>query len=166
MPSRPRSLRLRIALLYGALTGVAVALVAIAGFLVHRRAEYDAVDRSLRNSAEHMAAELSAARTPREIEEVLSSFIILGAGARVFDAEGAVIGQSKNGALAPSFKPCEVFSAADVKCAMAPPAAIPESPRRAGYHLLRDSVGVRWRVYALSIDNGARFFAAMSCNWW
>ncbi len=161
MPSRPRSLRLRIALLYGALTGVAVALVAIAGFLVHRRAEYDAVDRSLRNSAEHMAAELSAARTPREIEEVLSSFIILGAGARVFDAEGAVIGQSKNGALAPSFKPCEVFSAADVKCAMAPPAAIPESPRRAGYHLLRDSVGVRWRVYALPIDNGARFFAAM-----
>ena len=103
MQARPRSLRLRIALLYGALTGVAVALVAVAAFLLHQRAQYEGVERLLRRSAEHVAAELSPAPSPQVTDEVLASSTRLGVAVRVFDGQGALVGQSGNAERAPAF---------------------------------------------------------------
>ena len=54
------SLRLRLALWYGGLTGLVVLLVGLLTYAAHTRGHYDEMDYTLYTSAEHIAQELIA----------------------------------------------------------------------------------------------------------
>lgn len=145
MPRR-RSLRLRIALLYGALTSVGVALCALARHVQHSRAQYAEVDRSLHTIGQHVAAEVATTQTRREIDEVLSASTLLGAGALLYLQDGTLLGQSRTGEFTPAFQL----------------ASMPESPVRAAdssgaYRLLRDSARHRWRLHLIALGGGTRY---------
>ena len=58
------SLRLRLALWYGGLTGVAIVLVCVLAYAIHSRAHYDDLDGTLTSAAEHIVGEYVLAATP------------------------------------------------------------------------------------------------------
>ncbi len=57
------SIRLRLALYYGALFAVILLLVLLLGYALHARGQYDDLDRTLVVSAGHAAAEASVSPT-------------------------------------------------------------------------------------------------------
>lgn len=148
---------MRIALLYGALSGVAVALVAIAAYLSHRRTQLDVVDSALRRSAQHVVLQLATARTAPDSDALLAGSLVVGASIRVFDINGAIIGQSTNRASVPPLRVCDVRSTANEHCLTIRRTGDAASTRAAAYQVVRDSLGIRWRVYVLDIANGKRF---------
>ena len=146
---RSRSLRLRIALLYGALTSVALALCALAGHVLHRRAQYGDVDRSLSGIAQHVAAELAATHTRSEIDEILSTSTLLGAGALLYLHDGTLLGQSRTGALAPRFQLRSML-----------PVPVRAAGGNGGYRILGDASGHRWRIHVVALNGGERYLVA------
>jgi hypothetical protein len=60
------SIRLRLALWYGGLTGLVVALVCLCGYAIHSHAHYDDVDSALAGAVEHLAEEYAARTTAQE----------------------------------------------------------------------------------------------------
>lgn len=154
------SLRLRLALLYGGLTGVLVFLVCLYCFAIYSRTYYDELDATIRRSAEHIAAELAAARTPRAREETLAASLLLGAGARVYGADGALLQQSAHGAPVPALDPRRVLAAGNEPSyppiAALAPSLHPLAPGAGAYAVLGDAGGERWRVYVFRLagDNG------------
>ena len=159
------SLRLRIALWYGALTGVVVFLVCLYGYALHSRTRYDALDAMLQNNAQHIAAELLEARTAGERDKTLAASVLLGAGARVYDANGAVVQQepSPRSAL-PQLDPRRLMVAGSdasysVVAAFAP--SLHGVSRGVGvFRVVYDARGGRWRVYVLPTANGTQFLVA------
>ena len=80
------SLRLRLALWYGSLTTLIVALVCGYSYAVHSRTHYDELDRLLHGVTAHVRAERSTSVTGSS--GVLEPALLLGATIRVFDRDG------------------------------------------------------------------------------
>ena len=131
-------------------------------YAIHSRAHYDQLDATLRSGAEHIAVELAAAQTPGEREETLAASLLLGAGAGVYGANGALL--DANGAVAPMFDPWRVLQARyeapyPAFVALAPPVhAIASGP--GAYGMLRDARGERWRAYVVPLADGGQYLAA------
>lgn len=158
------SLRLRLALWYGGLTGVVVILVCLYSYAIHSRAHYDELDATLQSVAEHIAGELLAGRTPRDREETLAASTLLGAGARVYGADGALLQGSANSATAPALDPRRALAAGYAASypaigALAPPLHRVSSGAGA-YGLLYGGRGERWRVYVLPMAGATQYLAA------
>ncbi len=156
------TLRLRLALWYGGLTGLIIILVCVYAYAIHSRAQYDQLDATLRSGAEHVAAELTAARTPREREETLVASLLLEAGARVYAADGALV--QANGAPAPALDPRKVLAKGyeasySAVAALAPPLHR-ITPGAGAYWVLLDSGRARWRVYVLPMADNTQYLAA------
>lgn len=133
-------------------------------YALHSRARYDELDATLRNNAEHIAAELTAARTPRERDATLVASMLLGTEARIYAADGSLLRESANGAAAPAIDPHVVRGAGQVAsyppiAALAPP-LVGLSPGAGTFTILLDPRGVRWRVYVLPIAGGTQYLAA------
>ncbi len=97
------TLRFRLASWYGGLTATVVALACLYSYAVHGRTHYDELDRGLAATAEHVSEELGVARSRSDTAQVLSASLALGAGIRLVDMEGRLIGASKGAAHAPMF---------------------------------------------------------------
>ena len=67
------SLRLRLALWFGALTAAIVVIVCLYSYAVHGRTHYDTLDVMLRNAAAHIDAELSRAATDEDRARILEA---------------------------------------------------------------------------------------------
>jgi two-component system OmpR family sensor kinase len=151
------SLRLRLGVWYGALTGVAVMLVCVYGYAVHSRAHYDELDFMLRNVADHVGREVDQAGTPAEQHEVLSASLLLEAEVQLYDAAGDMVAAAP-GVATPTIDPLAVLRgprrpAYSRLAALAPALRRPE-PGRGAYGVLRDETGRRRRAYVLPLRRG------------
>ena len=65
------SIRLRLALWYGGLTGLVLVLVSLATYALHTRAHYDDLDRAIVQGVEHVAEEYEASPSAAQHAELL-----------------------------------------------------------------------------------------------
>ena len=83
------TLRLRLALCYGALTGLVVLLICGYSYAVHARAHYDQADAILHGVAQHAGLELQGAASAADTARVVNVARALGAHVRVPGASRA-----------------------------------------------------------------------------
>jgi two-component system OmpR family sensor kinase len=158
------SLRLRLALWYGGMTGVVVVLVCLYSYAVHSRAHYDEMDRMLHSAAAHVAGELQDAAPP-DFPAVFNASRHLSIGLRLFDGEGHLVLQTPNARSLPEFEPNAVLRDRRARpypsvAALAP--ALHQVDSAGGvFGLIRDERGHRWRVFLARIGGGERWLAAV-----
>ena len=158
------SLRLRLALWYGALTGVLILLVCAYSYAVHGRAHYDEIDGVLARAADHVAEELEAARSPQDRAAVMRASTRLGSAARVYAADGTLLLQSDAGGSAPALDP----RAARIGASALPyPAIARLAP---ALHVVEHHGGQfglaqgeqRWRLYTLPLEGSGEYLVTLS----
>lgn len=158
------SLRLRLALWYGGLTGLLVLLVCAYSYAVHSRAHYDEIDAALAGATEQVAEELSAASTPAARTAVLHVSQLLGSAMRVYGADGMLRMQTASGASAPAVDLRELLAGA------APPpypAVARLAPPLNAAQRTRGTFGLvpgrpRWRLHVLPVAGGAEYVVAVA----
>jgi len=156
------SLRLRLALWYGALTTLLVALVCGYSYAIHSRTHYDELDRVLHGAAAHVVEELASVPTRRD--NILEASLLLGTGIRLLDREGQVREQSQNAVLVPTIDLRGMLTSPNPRpysaiAALAPALHLPEdAPGRFG--LLTDTHGHRLRVYVEQLRDNSGYLAA------
>jgi two-component system, OmpR family, sensor kinase len=153
--SRSVSLRLRIALWYGGLTGLVIVLVCLLAYAIHSRAHYDELDGTLTSAAEHVADEYLLTATPAERATRMAASISVGLVIRVYGSSGEVVAESPGAAELPKVDPAAVLAtpsgpAFDWIARLAPPFA-PESQRHGAFGLIETQPGVRWRLHVLPV---------------
>lgn len=90
------SIRLRLAIWYGALSALVVVVVCVYAYSVYVRTRYDELDRVLQARLNHLADMLADAATPEARLEALSMAEPLGVSMRVYDSAGAVLLRQAN----------------------------------------------------------------------
>ncbi|MCR4340652.1 MAG: HAMP domain-containing histidine kinase [Gemmatimonadaceae bacterium] len=158
------SLRLRLALWYGGLTGLLVLLVCAYSYAVHSRAHYDEIDAALASSAEHVAVELSAVSTPAARAGVLHASVLLGSAMRIYGADGVLRLQTESGASAPAVDLRELLAGGapppyPAVARLAPPLHVARRPHGA-FGLVPGSP--RWRLHVLPLAAGAEYLVAVA----
>ena len=162
MTTRSVSLRLRIAVWYGGLTGAIIALVCLYAYALHSRTSYDAVDGMLQAHAEHIAAELTSSTTTGELEQTLAVAPLLGADARVYDATGAIVRTAPlHGPASPALDPRLLLDkgsdAAYPQIAAFAPTLQGVWPGAGVFRVVTNARGTRWRAYVLPMANRTQF---------
>ena len=119
----------------------------------------------LQSDAQHIAAELLEARTAGERDKTLAASVLLGAGARVYDANGAVVQQEPgNGSALPQLDPRRLMVAGSDAAYSALTALAPSLhgvSRGAGvFRVVYDANGGRWRAYVLPMTHGNQYLVA------
>lgn len=158
------SLRLRLALWYGGLTGLLVLLVCTYSYAVHSRAHYGEIDAALASAAEHVAEELSAVSTPVARTAVLHASELLGSAMRVYGADGMLRMQTASGASAPAVDVRELLAGG------APPPYAAVARLAPPLHVARRTRGTfglvpgrpRWRLHVLPVSGGAEYVVAVA----
>jgi two-component system, OmpR family, sensor kinase len=160
------SLRLRLALWYGALTGIVVILVGLLTFVTHSRAHYDELDHLLTSALGHVVEENAGAAPGAPyggLSPIAPDLVV-----RVYGANGRVLAASPNDVSAPALDPQAVLAnpagpAFDPIVSLAPPFA-DAGPGSGAFGLAPDAAGNRWRVYVLptSVASGDRYFVALA----
>ncbi|MBI3978482.1 MAG: HAMP domain-containing histidine kinase [Chloroflexi bacterium] len=158
------SLRLRLALWYGSLTGLVIMAVSLLAYAAHSRALYDQVDRSLVGAVEHVVGAYTVQQTSHELTAMLSTPILPNVAVRVHGPNGDVLAASPNAGLLPAVDPREVLArpsgpAFDAIVGLAPPFATVDSGRGA-FGLIPGSDRSRWRLYAVPVDGMAGYLLA------
>jgi signal transduction histidine kinase len=159
------TLRLRLALWYGGMTGAVVILVCAYSYAVHSRAHYDELDRMLHRSAEHVVEELQVA-APEDYPAVLSASRHLGTATRLFDSAGRVTLESLDAAGLPPISLPGIGTSASARPysilgALAPSLHRADSTVHSSFALLRDERGDRWRVFVMAVDGTGQTLAAL-----
>lgn len=67
------SMRLRLALWYGGLTGLVVLLVALLLYALQSRAHYDQLDQTLVSAAMHTSVELAESSTSANFADIIAT---------------------------------------------------------------------------------------------
>ena len=152
------SLRVRLALWWGGLTGLVVLVVGLLFYAAESLTLYNDVDRELRATAERAMVARPAMGPQRPM--VLAATEWVGIAVWVHAADGTVLATTPNATLAPSIDP-EAFlvrterslPAYDWIVRVAPPyATVDAGNGRFGVHHGPD--GNRWRVYVLPGESG------------
>lgn len=160
------SLRLRLALWYGGLTGLVVLLMGLLTYALHTRAHYDDLDRMLISAAAHMSGEYSEAGSLSALKEMLAVPVAPDVAARAYGPEGRVLAAGPNAALEPPVDPRALLDRApeypyDPIVRFSP--SLVEVPDEAGtFGLAKDAGGDRWRVYVVTVDGPARYLVVAS----
>ncbi len=147
------SIRVRLALWYGALLTTVLLLVGLLSYAFHARGHYDDLDRALIISASHAAAE---ATVVAGIPHLISDSGDLEIGLRLYATDGSLRESSIDDQTLPLVDPQAVLSARsrpafDVLAGLAPPlAGPPPDPGDGAFGLLLGSEH-RWRVYILPV---------------
>lgn len=156
------SLRVRLAVWYGSLTTVIVALVCAYSYAVHARTHYDELDRVLHGVSDQVRAELNA--SPARRHEIVATPRPLGSGIRLFDREGRLIDQSPTAGITDAIDPRPLLARPNARAfsALASLAPALHAPGEATgrFGLVTDDVGRRVRVYAQPVDGGAEILIA------
>jgi two-component system OmpR family sensor kinase len=147
------SIRLRLALWYGALFATILLLVGLLSYAFHARSHYDDLDRALITSASHAAAGASTfASGPHLVEGSGGLEVAL----RLYDRDGVLRESSSEAETLPPITPRHVLEspagpAFDALAGLAPPLTPPPVPAEGAFGLLT-TTEQRWRVYALPFD--------------
>ncbi len=149
------SLRLRLALWYGGLTGVAIVLVCVLAYAIHSRAHYDDLDGTLTSAAEHIVGEYVLAATPADRATQMASSISLGLVVRLYGADGQVVEESPGATALPPVDTAAVLAHPsgppyDAVARLAP-AFVPEAERHGAFGLVVDGAVARWRLHVLPV---------------
>ncbi len=158
------SLRLRLALWYGVLTGLVIVLVTLLTYALHTRGHYDDLDHALVSGARHVAEEVDTSTGPAS-PGVLTTPPSAGLVLRLYDADGRLVEASPNAALAPEVYPRALLDGPsvppfDLLVGLAP-SFMPSQPEPGVLGLATGPDGTRWRLYALSLRDGRVLLAAM-----
>lgn len=151
------SIRLRLALCYGALFAVILPLVIVLSYAIHARGQYDDLDRALVVSAGHAAA--IASISPQ------GPHLVLGKGdleiaLRLYNSSGALRESTLGPEALPLIDPQAVLRspsgpAYDALAQLVPPLVTsPVTPDPGGAFGLLATPEQRWRVYVLPIHQG------------
>lgn len=155
-------LRLRLALWYGALTTLIVALVCSYSYAIHARTHYDELDRVLHDVSDHVADRLSAA--PAQGRAMLDASLPLGTGIRVIDAYGHILQETPAARSAPSADIQRLLNSPSIRpypaiARLAPALHMPETA--AGrFGVLRSPAGNRYRVYVVPLPAPREYLVA------
>jgi HAMP domain-containing protein len=147
------SIRLRLALCYGALFALILLLVIVLSYAIHARGQYDDLDRTLMVSAEHAAAEAAVSPTGPHLIQGDGGFEIV---LRLYSPVGILLERTAGTEQLPSIDPRIVLRipagpAFDAVTSLVPPlaASAPATPDVGSvFGLLTTSIQ-RWRVYVL-----------------
>lgn len=134
-------------------------LVALYGYAIASRTQYDELDGRLRSVMEHVAGELATSATEEGRVRVLSAARGLGFGIALYDSVGARIGEDSISDVSssdhvPAVSPNEVL-AGPVRAPYGPltafvPALRAVTPGRGAFGLVA-ATNTRWRVYVLPL---------------
>lgn len=170
MPLR-MSLRLRLALWYGALTGLTIFFICVLIYAIHTRAHYDDLDATLQSGGEHLLQEYVSGRLLPEPGGNLAAGLQPGLAARLYGPQGQMIAQSPGAALAPlidvpvaATRPSQ--APYDPVAGLAPP-LMPIAQWRGVFAVANGLDGTRWRLYLLTVENttgtaNARYLAMLA----
>lgn len=158
------SLRLRLALWYGGLTGLVVFVVGLLTYAAHTRGHYDEMDYTLYTSAEHIAQEYElggASLPPVGAKAPISQSLAV----RIYDPAGGIVGESSAAGPAPDVDPAGTLAAPpgppfDPVAAIAPPMAAP-SVAVGAFGLSEVKGGDRWRYYVRPFL-GSRYYLVVA----
>ncbi len=159
------SLRLRLGLWYGALTGVVILLVTTLTYTLHTRYHYDDADAVLIGVAQHLANELEG---PAVAQQVSLASPTAGVALRVYDSDGRLLGASPEADLSPIVAPADALAHPggppfDALVGLAPSFQVVD-PGSGVLGTIGDVQGVRWRVYALPLQGGRTLVAELSLD--
>ncbi len=159
------SLRLRLGLWYGALTGVVILLVTLLTYSLHTRYHYDDADGVLVGVAEHLATELKG---PAVAQQVSLASPTAGVAVRVYSSDGRVLGASPEADLSPMITPADALAHPggppfDPLVGLAPSFQAVD-PGSGVLGTTVDPQGVRWRIYALPLQDGRTLVAELSLD--
>lgn len=156
------SLRLRLALWYGALTGTVLFLTAFVSYAFHSRGHYDDLDRVLVTTAGHSAEEVvRSGGEPHLTAQLQGLDVVL----RLYDEQGKLQqGHRELDPSLPSLVPQEVLQnpsdpAFDAVAGLVPPLVNQPVTAGAGAFGIFESGGQRWRVYILPVRRGEALIA-------
>jgi signal transduction histidine kinase len=161
------SLRLRLALWYGGLTAVAIALVCLLAYANHSRAHYDEADGTLASAADHIANEYLLAATPAERATRMATSISAGLIVRVYGTDDAVVAESPGATELPPIDPTAILAGSPTppfdRIGQLAPSFAPEAGRHGAFGLVVGDGGTRWRLHVLPVpDLGQRVVVAAS----
>lgn len=149
------SIRLRLALWYGALFALVLLVVALSSYVFHVRGHYDDRDRALVTSAGHAVAEAIATQSEPHLVKGIGG---LEVGLRLYGSDG-VLRESTPGVEAlPPIDPRALLQTPadppfDLPARLAPPLDALDPPAGGGFGLLTVD-GQRWRVFVQSLHQG------------
>ena len=154
------SLRLRLALWYGAMTAAVVLLIGLSTYALHSRAHYDDLDQMLVDAAQHDDQQQAGALPTSVLSNLLSVPTSPEISTRVL-AGDTVLAGSPNVAEAPLLDPSTVLlhpsgPAFSPLVGLAPPFDSVSTPPGA-FGLASDSSGQRWRVYVIRLSDSGRY---------
>ena len=150
------SIRLRLALCYGALFVLILTLVTSLGYAIHARSQYDDLDRGLVTSAGHAAADLSTFAHGPLLFPGHSQDLVL----RLYSADGQLKDSSLGAELLPLVDPRIILHrpsgpAYDAFVKLVPPLLMPSPMPSDGTFGLLSASEERWRVYILPVHHAA-----------
>lgn len=159
------SLRLRLTLWYGGLTGVVVLLVSLLTYAVHTRAHYDDVDRVLAASTTHVAEEYLAAPLDARAT-ILAAPVTPTTVMRLYERDGQPRSATRNATLAPAIDPRAVLNR-PVRQPFGPlvglaPPLVAVAPGAGVFGLVTAPDGVRWRVYVLPLADARGYLVGLA----
>jgi two-component system, OmpR family, sensor kinase len=149
------SLRLRLGLWYGALTGAVVLLVSAFTYAAHTRGHYDDLDNLLASVATHVAEEFATA-APRGTDLPLAETVPAAVALRSYDAAGQVLGESRS-ATFPAADPAALLTRGSLPpfdpLAGMVPSVGHAAPPGGAFGLALGADGTRWRLLALPVPS-------------
>ena len=154
------SLRLRLALWFGALTATVVLLIGLSTYSIHSRAHYDDLDQMLVAAAQHADSEGMGSLSGSQLDQVLAVPVSPEISTRVY-SRGGLLARSPNANSAPEMDPGQVIRAPSgpafgLFVGLAPAfVAINAGP--GAFEIVRDASGQRWRLYVLPLASTDRY---------
>lgn len=156
-----RSLRLRLALWCGSVICGVVTLVALYGYAIHSRTNYDELDAQVRNVTEHVTEELLRATSSNDRAHAVAGALGLGVRVALYDSAGRRLSA---GAPSDALSPSADLPAVNPRRVMTGTPRAPYGlletlapmvhdtvPNRGAFGLVADGL-LRWRIYVLPLN--------------
>lgn len=160
------SLRLRLALWYGALTGLVVLVVSVVTYAAHTRGHYDDADHALHTNTDHIIDEYVAQITDPERAGAVSLPVSDSIPLRIYNAEGRVLIASPLARSLPDLNPRGILDGPpqlpfDPVAGLSPP-MMPMERADGKFGLTTDADGTRWRVYVVPMSGVDQYLVTAS----
>lgn len=149
------TIRLRLALWYGALFALILLVMVAFSYAFHARGHYDDLDRALITTASHTADEVENSTTPPRLIEGSGGFHVI---LRLYNTDRKLVQASAGANGVPAVDPRSVIThpsgpAFDPVAGIAPPMAVITLPVGSAFGLAAAPAG-RWRVFVLPVRQG------------
>lgn len=150
------SLRLRLALWYGALTGLVVLVVSVFTYAAHTRGHYDDADQALHTASAHITEEYVAQLARQSEIGGVSLPVSDSIPLRIYTADGRVLIESRPAQALPELNPRAILDGPpqvpfDPVAGLAPP-MMPMERANGKFGMTTDASGIRWRLHVVPMS--------------